>query len=248
MRLQRKTSIRYHALKIFLILLGMRNTFLASGYWQVQLDEDACAKSDFTTYHGLFEFTRMPFGLCNASATFQRAMQAVLSGLEWSNCFVYLDDILIASRTFDEHLCHIREVLGGLRDAGLRLKPKKCLFLRDEVPYLGHVISTEGIRPDPSKTDKVKSFPVPHDVTTLRQFIGLASYYRKFVPGFAKIAAPLLKKDAPFNWTPACDEAFCKLKGFLATAPVLAYPRFGDDKEFILETDASAMGLVSATR
>ena len=159
---------------------------LASGYWQVELDEDACAKSAFTTHHGLFEFTRMPFGLCNAPATFQRAMQAVLSGLEWNSCFVYLDDILIASRTLEEHLRHMKEVFGRLRDAGLRLKPKKCLLLRDQVPYLGHVISAEGIRPDPAKTDKVKCFPVPHDVTTLRQFIGLASYYRRFVPGFAK--------------------------------------------------------------
>ena len=188
----------------------------------------------------------MPFGLCNAPATFQRVMQAVLAGLEWNSCFVYLDDILIASRTLEEHLRHIKEVFGRLRDAGLRLKPKKCLFLRNEVPYLGHVISADGIRPDPAKTDKVKSFPVPHDVTTLRQFIGLASYYRRFVPGFAKIAAPLhalTKKDVPFNWTPQCDEAFCKLKDLLVTAPVLAYPHFGSDKEFILETDASGLGL-----
>ena len=119
-------------------------------------------------------------------------------------------------------------------------------FLRDEVPYLGHVISADGIRPDLAKTDKVKSFPVPHDVTTLRQFIGLASYYRRFVPGFAKVAAPLhvlTKKDVPFNWTPQCERAFCKLKEHLVTAPVLAYLHFGPDKEFILETDASGLGL-----
>ena len=152
---------------------------LASGYWQVGLDEDACAKSAFTTHHGLFEFTRMPFGLCNAPATFQRAMQAVLAGLEWNSCFVYLDDILIASCTLEEHLQHLKEVLGRLRDAGLCLKPKKCLLFRGEVPYLGHVISAEGIRPDPAKTDKVKSFPVPSDVTTLRQFVGLAYYLPK---------------------------------------------------------------------
>ena len=157
----------------------------------------------------------MPFGLCNAPATFQRLMQAVLSGLEWRSCFAYLDDILIASRTFDDHLRHLREVFGRLREAGLRLKPKKCLILRNEVPYLGHVISTQGIRPDPSKTEKVKLFPTPRDVTTIRQFVGLASYYRRFVPGFAKIAAPLhalTKKDVPFEWTSECETAFCKLK------------------------------------
>ena len=91
-------------------------------------------KSAFTTHHGLFEFTRMPFGLCNVPATFQCIMQAVLAGLEWNSCFVYLDDILIASRTLEEHLRHIKEVFGRLRDAGLRFKPKKCLFLCDEVP------------------------------------------------------------------------------------------------------------------
>ena len=155
---------------------------LASGYWQVELDDDARAKSAFTTYNGLFEFVRMPFGLCNAPATFQRVMQVVLSGLEWQSCFVYLDDILIASRTLRDHIQHIREVFGRLRAAGLRLKPKKCLFLRDEVPYLGHLISAQGIRPDPSKTEKMESFPTPLDVTAVRQFIGLTSYYRRFVP------------------------------------------------------------------
>jgi hypothetical protein len=157
-------------------------------------------------------------------------MQAVLSGLEWRSCFAYLDDILITSRTFDDHLRHLREVFGRLREAGLRLKPKKC---RDEVPYLGHVISTQGIRPDPSKTEKVKLFPTPSDVITLRQFVDLASNYRRFVPGFAKIAAPLhaltKKDDVTFEWTLECEAAFCKLKELLVTAPVLSYPRFGHD-------------------
>ena len=147
---------------------------LVSGYWQVELDEDARAKSAFTTHHGWFEFVRMPFGLCNSPAAFQRLMQAVLSDLEWRSCLVYLDDILIASCTLDDHLHYLREVFRCLCEAGLRLKLKKCLLLRDEVPYLGHVISTEGIRPDPAKTDKVKLFPTPSDVTTLRQFVGLA--------------------------------------------------------------------------
>ena len=203
---------------------------LASGYWQVELDGDAREKSAFTTYNGLYEFIRMLFGLCNAPATFQRVMQAILAGLEWRSCFVYLDDIFIASRTFDEHLRHIKEVLERLRAAGVRLKPKKCLFLREEVPYLGHVISASGIKPDPSKTAEVEAFPVPSDVTTVRQFIGLASYYRRFIPGFASIAAPLpalTKKNAVFEWTPECQTAFDHLKDLLVTAPVLAYPQFG---------------------
>ena len=124
---------------------------LTSGYWQVELDPDSRQKSAFTTYCGLFEFVRMPFGLCNAPTTVQRLMQKVLAGLEWPTCFVYLDDILVASRLFDEHLQHLREVFTHLRDAGLRLKPRKCSLLREEVPFLGHFISTNRERPDPAK-------------------------------------------------------------------------------------------------
>ena len=219
---------------------------LASGYWQVELAPDARQKSAFTMHKGLFEFIRMPFGLCNAPATFQRVMQVVLAGLEWRNCFVYLDDILIASKTFNEHLDHLREVFDRLRKVGLHLKPKKCLLLRKEVPYLGHVISKEGIRPDSAKTVKVQQFPTPVDVTKVRQFLGLVSYYRRFVPGSAQIAAPLhalTKKNAVFHWTPECDSAFSKLKELLTTPPVLSYPMFGPQCEFILETDASGVGL-----
>ena len=118
---------------------------LASGYWQVELDPESRQKSAFTTYCGLFEFVRMPFGLCNVPAMFQRLMQKVLAELEWRTCFVYLDDILVASRSFDEHLQHLHKVFTRLRDAGLRLKPRKCSLLRDEVPFLGHIISIDGV-------------------------------------------------------------------------------------------------------
>ena len=205
----------------------------------MELDEDARAKSAFTAYNGLFEFVRMPFGLCNAPATFQRVMQVVLSGLEWRSCFVYLDDILIASKTFSEHIQHIREVFQRLRAAGLRLKPKKCLFLRDEVPCLGHLISAHGIRTDPAKTEKVKMFPTPCDVTVVRQFIGFTSYYLCFVPNFSNVASPLralTKKNAIFECTVECQSAFERMKQILTTAPLLAYPKFGPDAEFILET------------
>ena len=219
---------------------------LASGYWQIEMDPATKDKSAFTTHAGLFEFERMPFGLCNAPATFQRLMQAVLAGMEWKFCFVYLDDILVCSRTLEEHLDHLQQVFNRLRKAGLTLKPKKCSFLQDQVIYLGHVISSKGIAPDPSKTQKVKDFPVPTDITKLKQFLGLASYYRRFIPGFAKLAHPLhslTKKGADFYWSVECQRAFEKLKELLTQAPVLAYPCFGEGKEFILETDASGEGL-----
>ena len=189
----------------------------------------------------------MPFGLCNTLATFQRLMQTILAGLEWESCFVYIDDILVASETFEQHIVHLHQVFECLRCANLCLKPSKCLFLRDEVPYLGYVISKDGIRlADPARTNQMKHFPTSKDVTQVRQFFGLASYYRRFIPGFAKVASPLhalTRKGVAFAWSPECEAAFNQLKSLLITAPVLAYPQFGPDKSFILETDASGCGL-----
>ena len=219
---------------------------LASEYWQIELDDDAHVKSAFTTYNGLYKFTRMPFGLCNAPATFQRVMQAVLVGLEAESVFVYLDDILVASKSFSQHTKQLKVVFERLRAAGLRLKPGKCFFLRDKVTYLGHVISAKGIQPDPAKTRKVESFPVPTDITEVRQFFGLASYYRWFIPDFASVAAPLhtlTRENVPFEWITDCQAVFDQLKHLLISVPVLPYPQFGPDAEFILETDASGVGL-----
>ena len=128
----------------------------------------------------------------------------------------------------------------------MKLKPKKCLFLRDEILYLGHVVTREGIRPDPSKTERIKEYPIPKDVSQLRQFFGLASYYRRFICGFSKIAAPLnalLKKDVAFTWECTCQQAFVELKECWMSAPVLAYPQFKSDVPFMLKTDASIHGL-----
>ena len=219
---------------------------LASGYRQIEMDPATKDKSAFTTHAGLFEFERMPFGLCNAPATFQRLMLAVLAGMECDFCFVYFDDILVCSKTLEEHMEHLQQVFNRLQEAKLTLKPKKCSFQQDEVIYLGHVISRKGIAPDPSKTQKVKDFSVPPDVTKLKQFLGLASYYHRFIPGFAKLAHQLhslAKKGVDFHWSVDCQRAFEKLKELLTQAPILAYPCFGEDKEFILETDASGEGL-----
>ena len=230
--------------------LGGKEVFssldLAAGYWQVGLDAESAAKSAFITHQGLHEFVRMPFGMCNAPATFQRLMEIVLAGLLWDSCFVYIDDLLVCSPTFQEHLEHLCQVFTRLRKAGLRLQARKCKFLREEVLYLGHVVTKHGIKPDPMKTAKMRHYPVPVSVSHVRQFLGLASYYRRFVPDFARIASPLhllLKRDAVFQWTTECEEAFNKLKSLLVSAPVLAYPQFQSGHPFILETDASIVGL-----
>ena len=217
---------------------------LAAGYWQVKMDETSQEKTAFTTPVGLFEFRVMPFGLCNAPATFQRLMENVLAGLVGKQCLVYIDDILVIGTTFQEHIEYLRKVFGRLRQAGLRLKPTKCHLVQQEVGYLGYVVSDEGISADPKKIEAVESFPVPTDLTSLRSFLGLASYYRRFVPGFSKAAQPLYaltRKNVPFVWNASCQEAFDHLKQLLTEAPVLAFPDF--EKDFILETDASGAGL-----
>ena len=221
---------------------------LASGCWQIEMSEEVHQKSVFVTHCSLHEFVRMPFGLCNAPAMFQRLMEFVLDGMLWKNCFLYIDDVLVCSKTLDEHLTHLTEVFRRLRKANLRLKLKKCMFLHPKVQYLGHVISREGVSPDPEKVEKVKNYPVPTNPTEVRQFLGLASYYRCFMKDFAKIAKPLYSltcKDniMTFEWSCACHDAFEALKSLLVTAPVLAYLRFGEGVEFVVETDASISGL-----
>ena len=127
---------------------------LAAGYWQIGLDPTTSAKSAFVTHQGLHEFVCMPYGMCNAPATFQRLMEVVLAGQLWKNCSMFIDDVLVCSNTFEEHLTHLKEVLPRLQQAGLRLKAKKCLFLWDEVSYLGHIETSQGIQPDQAKTEK----------------------------------------------------------------------------------------------
>ena len=186
----------------------------------------------------------MPFGLCNAPATFQRLMETVLAGLARDSCMVYLDDILVIGQSFGEHLRNLKEVFSRLRDAGLRLKPKKCHLALHSVEYLGYVVTDQGIAADPKKVEAIREFPAPGDLKALRSFVGLASYYRRFIPSFSKIAAPLFaltKKDVPFEWNFDCQKAFTSLKEPMTSAPVLVFPRFGSG--FILETDASGVGL-----
>jgi hypothetical protein len=186
----------------------------------------------------------MPFSLCNALATFQRLMNYVLQEFLGKFVAVYLDDIIIYSRTFEQHVDHVLQVFNALREAKLKIKLKKCYFCLPSISFLGHIVGRDGLQPDPEKVQKIRDFPRPHNLKTLRRALRLFSYYRKFIKDFSKIATPLhklLKKDMPFIWTQKQQNAFNFLKKCLTKAPILQYSDF--DKEFILYTDASGHGL-----
>ena len=186
----------------------------------------------------------MPFELCNAPFTFQHLMDSALAGLQWSSCLVYLDDIIIMGRTFEEHLKNLQRVLERLKQAGLKLHPQKCQFLQHRVNFLGHIVSSTRIEPDPSKTLKVKEWPKPTSVQEVQQFLGLTNYYRHFVKDFAAVARPLYsltEKKTPFKWTEQCEDAFATLKIHLTSAPTLALPDWS--RQFIVDMDTSDTGI-----
>ena len=217
---------------------------LRSGYWQQEMDENDKSKTAFATQSGLYEFQRMPFGLKGAPASFQRLMMAVLAGLTWRECLVYLDDIIVYGRTFDEALERLEHVLKALKDANLKLHPHKCRLFRHQVKFLGHIVSDRGISADPDKVAAVRDYQRPNSVHEVRKFVGFASYFRRFMPQFSSVAKPLLKLTedrAKFVWDEACESAFQTLKELLCRAPVLAFPDFNES--FILTTDASSVGL-----
>lgn len=208
------------------------------------MDQHDKEKTAFSTGNDLWQFNVMPFGLCNSPATFQRLIELVLHGLSWHFCLIYMDDIIVHSKGFEEHVVHLREVFSRLRAANLKLNPMKCTFLQREVSYLGHVVSAEGVRTDPVKIKSVLEWERPHNKTQVRSFIGLCAYYRKFIKDFSTIARPmhkLMEHHTPFVWDEDCDRAFQCLKQKLIEAPVLAYPR--DDTDFVLDTDASYCGI-----
>jgi hypothetical protein len=186
----------------------------------------------------------MPFGLCNAPATFQKTMNKVLE--EYIDRFVavFIDDIIVYSNSFEEHSGHLQMLFHKLRRANLALNQEKCELFKKELRFLGHKINEYGILPDPQKIEKVQEFPVPKNVRQIKGFLGLASYYRKFIKDFSKIAKPLnnlTKKGVEYDWTQECQNAFETLKGKLTQAPILGYPDF--DKIFYLFTDTSGIGL-----
>lgn len=190
---------------------------LRSGCWQVQVNPEHREKTAFCIPEGLFEFNVMPFRVCNAPATFQRLMDSV-------TYLVYIDDIIVVGKSF---LCNLQAVLEHLRQASLKLHPRKCHLLRHKVTYLGHVVSAQAIVPDPDKTDRVNLWPIPQSVKEVQHFLGLANYYRRFIKDFACLAKPLHRLTEigrQFTWTQESDQAFNTLKQKLTSAPVLALP------------------------
>lgn len=214
---------------------------LRSGYHQIRMAEHDESKTAFKTHNAHFEFRVMPFGLTSAPATSQAAMNTVFAHVF---VLVFVDDVLIYSRTLIDHAKHLEEVFQLLGQNKLYLKKSKCSFAQRSLEYLGHIISAEGVATDPAKIAAVKQWPQPTNVKQLRGFLGLAGYYRKFIHQFGIISRPLtnlLKKNTPFVWSPQVQEAFATLKSALVQAPVLALPDF--EQEFVLEADACATGI-----
>ena len=214
---------------------------LRSGYHHIVLGKSSRAKTAFVTPFGKYKFLMVPFGLAQAPAYFQLLMNKVLKGLKF--VMTYLDDIIIFSQNELQHLEHLEIVFSHLQEAGLKMKHSKCDFFKSEIHYLGHLISPEGISPLPKKLDSIKHMPVPNSVKEIKQFLGLTGYYRKFVPRFADISSPLttlMKKDAKFKWTSACQKSFELLKETLCGEPVLKYA--DTSKPYTLYTDASKFG------
>ena len=217
---------------------------LASGYWQIRMDPNSMDKATFVSKWGAFRFRVMPFGLKNAPATFQSMMDKIFHDLQWKSVCVYFDDIFVFSTTFADHLKHLREVLTRLRKHELQAKLQKCKFMRKEIVFIGHLVSAEGLRPNPEKIRAIKEWGVPRKAKEVRSFVGLCSYYRRFIPHFATIAAPLHElqnKKTEFKWTLEAQASFDLLKKALISAPLLITPDW--TRPFELHTDASQFGL-----
>ena len=210
-----------------------------SAYWQIPVEEKSKEKTAFRTRQGLFEFNRLPFGLCNSPSTFSRAMGLVLQGLSWKTVLAFLDDLCVLGRSAKEHLENLEEVFKRFRQFGLKLKPKKCQLFCKEVEFLGRKIGTNGVAMADHSIDTIKEWKKPGSIKEVESFLGLANFHRIFIRDFAKIAEPLsrLLKKKKWTWTQEQDEAFDMLKDRLLSAPVLAIPEL--EGEFLLDCDAS---------
>lgn len=220
---------------------------LKSGYWQVRVGESSKAKTAISTHLGLFQFTRMQFGLSNAPAVFQRMMNAILASQLGKYCLIYLDDIVIYSPDVVSHRAHVGDVLGVLQQHGLTIKPSKCEFGVSEVKLLGFVVGKEGLKADPEKVSAIRDMAAPTTKQEVRRVLGSANYYRQLMPNYADIVAPitaLTGKHVKFVWTEICQKAWEELKELLLNCVVLQFP--DPKKPYKLYTDASdySMGAI----
>ncbi|XP_036347689.1 uncharacterized protein LOC118757065, partial [Rhagoletis pomonella] len=218
---------------------------LMSGYYQIELQEDAKPLTAFVTHNGHYEFNRMPFGLRNAPCVFQRMMSQLVAPLS-KVVVTYVDEVIIATDSEEENLFYLEEFLKLIQEEGLTLRVSKCSFLRREVTFLGHQVDVNGVRPGIFKTSAIEAYPTPRNQLEIRRFLGLTGFFRKFVPGFAHIAEPLTqltKKNIDFNWDSSCEEAFQHLIKLIVDAPVLTI--YDVSKEHELHTDASSVGVAA---
>lgn len=218
---------------------------IKSAYFQVPLSKESRPLTAFTIPNrGLFQFKRLPMGLANSPATFQRLIDRVLGPDLEPHVFVYLDDIIIVTQTFEKHIEVLREVFRRLKLANLTVAKEKCYFCRDELRYLGYVVDRNGLHVDPEKVSAILNIAPPSNVSEVRRFIGMTSWYRRFVPNYSTIIAPLaglLRKNKRFLWDEACEQSFQALKEHLVKAPILSCPDFA--LPFTIQTDASAYGI-----
>lgn len=213
---------------------------LVSGFHQIPLDPDSRAKTAFSTPKGHFQYTRMPMGIANGPPAFQRAMDTVLSGLQGAGLFVYMDDVVLYGKTLEEHRDKYKQFADRLHEVHMSLSPEKCEFLREEATFLGHCVSEEGIKPSPKTIEPILKYPRPKNQKGIRQFVGLAGYYRRFINNFAAKTRPLtelLKDETPFNWRNEQENAFTSITKEITSYPILRHPDF--EREFLVTTDAS---------
>ena len=209
-------------------------------YNQVLVAEKDIPKTAFVTKYGLYEFTKMPFGLSTAPQTYEHLMELTLSGLQWSLCLIYLDDVIVFSHDFDEHIDCLDKVLTPIGAVGLKLKPNRCVFFSPKMSFLGHIVSQDGVSPDPDNITKIVNWPTPRNVQEVHGILGMGNYYCRFVKDFSQRVQPLValtKKNNQFKWSLECQAMFDDIKQALTGPDIMAFPT--DDDLYILDCDAA---------